>query len=440
MMSPRSASEKEPGIASSLADLSAIGNAEQWRDAGPGDIVAGIQPQLVFEPANETELAAVLRNADAAGLSVIPRGGGSKISWGNPPTRADLILSTARLNRVIEHAWADLTVSVEAGCTIGKLQQTLAQHEQRVAVDPLWPEQATIGGILSTNDSGTLRIRYGALRDLVIGMTIALPDGTLASSGGKVVKNVAGYDLPKLLTGALGTLGVITRAIFRLHPLPRNILSFTFEAQNLADANRLLLAIQDSKLAHTGLQIRSAAETSPAVDIRFDGTEAGLAAQTETLRKLAGPAKETESSNKVWQARQDLFDGTASLNRNATGPIPAAIAKFSVLPTDIAAICEQVRDLARFAGVDWRAVVQGTGLGWVRLEAHNPLAIHQMLQALRSELERIGGSLVVSYRPPETPALDAWGNCGDILPLMLSIKEQFDPRKTLNPGRFVGGI
>ncbi|MGA7125734.1 MAG: FAD-binding oxidoreductase [Chthoniobacterales bacterium] len=440
MAAPLSTSGTNAGIASSLADLSAIGNAEQWRDAGPGDIVTGIQPQLVFEPANETELAAVLGNADAAGLSVIPRGGGSKNSWGNPPTRADLILSTARLNRVIEHAWADLTVSVEAGCTIGKLQQTLAQHGQHVAVDPLWPEQATIGGILSTNDSGTLRIRYGALRDLVIGTTIALPDGTLASSGGKVVKNVAGYDLPKLVTGALGTLGVITRAIFRLHPLPRNILSFTFEAQNPADANRLLLAVQDSKLAHTGLQIRSASETLPAIDIRFDGTEAGLAAQTESLRKLAGVAKETESSDKVWQARQDLFDETASLNKNTTGPIPAAIAKFSVLPTAIADTCEQVCDLARFGGVDWRAVVQGTGLGWVRLEARNPMAIHQMLQALRSELERTGGSLAVAHRPPDMPAIDAWGNCGDTLPLMLSIKEQLDPRKTLNPGRFVGGI
>ena len=170
--------------------------------------------------------------------------------------RADLILSTARLNRVIEHAWADLTVSVEAGCTFQNLQNTLAQHGQRIAIDPLWPEQATVGGILSTNDSGTLRIRYGALRDLIIGMTIALPDGTLASSGGKVVKNVAGYDLPKLATGALGTLGVITRAIFRLHPLPRNTRSFTFAARDLTDANRLMLAVQDSKLTHTGLQAR----------------------------------------------------------------------------------------------------------------------------------------------------------------------------------------
>src|SRR5207302_4207274 len=138
---------------------------------------------------------------------VIPLCGCTKLSWGNPPSRASLLRSTARLNRVLEHAWADLTVTIGAGCTIQTLQQTLAQHGQCLALDPLWPEKATVGGILSTNDSGALRLRFGALRDLIIGVTIALPDGTLASSGGKVVKNVAGYDLPKLATGALGTLG-----------------------------------------------------------------------------------------------------------------------------------------------------------------------------------------------------------------------------------------
>ena len=150
---------------------------------------------------------------------MIPRGGGTKLGWANSPARAGLILSTARLTEVIEHAWADLTVSVGAGCTVQRLQEALAQHGQRLALDPLWPEKATVGGVLSTNDSGALRLRFGALRDLIIGVTVALPDGTLASSGGKVVKNVAGYDLPKLVTGALGTLGVITRAVFRLHPL-----------------------------------------------------------------------------------------------------------------------------------------------------------------------------------------------------------------------------
>jgi glycolate oxidase FAD binding subunit len=300
-------------------------------------------------------------------------------------------------------------------------------------LDPLWPERATVGGILSTNDSGTLRIRYGGLRDLVIGVTVALPDGTLASSGGKVVKNVAGYDLPKLVTGALGTLGVITRAVFRLHPLPQNETSFTLTAKDSTDANRLLLAVQDSKLAHTGLQVRIAPSTQPQVDIRFDGTDAGLAAQSETLRKLAAPANQTESNGEVWQARQQLF-GNSSQNDQA-----CAVAKLSVLPAAIANTCEQLRDVSQPLNVRWQAVVQGTGLGWVRFEAANPPVIQKAMQALRSLLEP-GGSLVVLYRSTGIPEIETWGTPGDALPLMRSLKQQLDPKKTLNPGRFVGGI
>jgi glycolate oxidase FAD binding subunit len=434
----------ETGVANSWDNLRTVGSPDQWRNAGPEDRIAGVQPAMVFEPVNEVELATALRYADSAGLSVIPRGGGSKLGWGNPPTRADLVLSTTRLNRVIEHAWADLTVSVEAGCTIGTLQDTLAQHGQRIAIDPLWPEHATVGGLLSTNDSGTLRIRYGGLRDLIIGATIALPDGTLASSGGKVVKNVAGYDLPKLVTGALGTLGVITRAVFRLHPLPHQVRSFTFVVRDAADANRLMLAIQDSKLAHTGLQVRFNSGSQPEVDIRFDGTDEGLAAQTETLRKLAAPATETHSNDDVWYARQHLF-GAARPTASTAGDTsedspPAAIAKFSVLLGSIANTCQQLRDLAEPLNVHWSAVAQGTGLGWIRLGPANANAIQQLLQKLRSQLEPAGGSLVVQYRSPDIPEIEAWGNPGDALPLMLRVKQQFDARNTLNPGRFVGGI
>jgi glycolate oxidase FAD binding subunit len=470
MAAPLSTSGAGTGLASSWDHLRSIGSPDQWREAGPEDAVAGVQPRMIFEPRNETEVATALRVADNAGLSVIPRGGGTKTAWGNPPARADLILSTVRMNQVIEHAWADLTASVESGCTIGTLQNALAQHGQQIAVDPLWPEQATIGGILSTNDTGTLRIRYGGLRDLIIGVTIALPDGTLASSGGKVVKNVAGYDLPKLVTGALGTLGMITRAIFRLHPLPHNVRSFTFVPRDAADANRLVLAVQDSKLAHTGLQVRFNSGALPEVDIRFDGTDAGLEAQTETLRKLVSPATETQSNDDVWHARQHLF-GAARLNRSeprsaasllssvalakedarpaASTPAdlppaqdsqPAAIAKFSVLPASIPNTCQQLHDLAEPLNVHWSAVVQGTGLGWIRLGPANANAIEHVLQTLRSQLEPAGGSLVVQYRSPEIPEIEAWGNPGDALPLMVSVKQQFDPRKTLNPGRFVGGI
>src|SRR5437879_482037 len=233
--------------------MASVGN-ENVHAATAADGVAGVQPKLVIEPGAERELSEILRLSNEAGLAVIPRGNGTKLGWGNPPTRADLILSTTRLNEIIEHAWADLTVTVEAGCTIQRLQETLSQHGQRLALDPLWPEKATVGGVLSTNDSGALRLRFGALRDLIIGVTIALPDGTLASSGGKVVKNVAGYDLPKLVTGALGTLGVITRAVFRVHPLPRHMRSFSISAADGVEMQQFVLAVQNSKLAHTFLQ------------------------------------------------------------------------------------------------------------------------------------------------------------------------------------------
>src|ERR1700751_1840354 len=266
--------------------LRSIVGTEYFRAASVRDAVMGVQPQFVVEPASEQELAAVLSCANDAEIAVIPRGGATKRTWGNPPKRAGLILSTARLNRILEHAWADLTVTVEAGCTLQALQEKLAQHGQRLALDGLWPDRATIGGALSTNDSGALRLRFGPLRDLIIGVTIALPDGTLASSGGKVVKNVAGYDLPKLVTGAFGTLGVITRAIFRLHPLPRETRTISCTTANAVEAQKLVLAIQNSKLAHSALQICWGAGMQPRVDVLFEGTEAGLDAQAAQVLKV----------------------------------------------------------------------------------------------------------------------------------------------------------
>src|SRR5882724_13523099 len=285
------------------ANIRTIVGPENLRPGTDADVVSGVLPQFVAVPKDEKQLAAALSIANEAGFSVVPRGGGTKLDWGNPPKKADLVLSTVRLNQIVEHVWADLTVTVEAGCTLKSLQKKLAQHGQRLALDALWPERATIGGILSTNDSGALRLRFGALRDLIIGVTIALPDGTLASSGGKVVKNVAGYDLPKLVTGALGTLGVITRAVFRLHPLPLNSHSFSISTANAEETQKFVLAVQDSRLAHTFLQSHFSDEKLPASDILFEGTEAGLAAQEAQLRNLAAPASVSEASTATWTAR-----------------------------------------------------------------------------------------------------------------------------------------
>jgi glycolate oxidase FAD binding subunit len=410
--------------------IALVGN-EYVRAATAAEAAARAQPKLVIEPGTESELAEVLRLSNEAGLAVIPRGGGTKLAWGNSPARADLILSTARMTEIIEHAWADLTVTVEAGCTVQRLQETLGQHGQRLALDALWPEKATVGGVLSTNDSGALRLRFGALRDLIIGVTIALPDGTLASSGGKVVKNVAGYDLPKLVTGAFGTLGVITRAVFRLHPLPLNSHCFSISTVNAQETQKFVLEVQDSKLAHTFLQSHFSNERPPASDILFEGTEAGLAAQEAQLRNLAAPASVSEASNSSWAAREELWA--------LSDPASTAIAKISILPANMAPTVELAERTARAHQVRWRALIYATGLGWLRLEG-KPGALCAALQALRGELQGQDGSLVTLHRPDKMPAFDAWGTAGDALPLMKAVKQQLDPKNTLNPGRFVGGI
>ncbi len=389
----------------------ALAGNEHVRAATAADAVAGIQPKLVIAPGTENELAEVLRLADEAGLGVIPRGGGTKLGWGNPPARADLILSTARLTEILEHAWADLTVTVEAGCTIQRLQQTLAQHGQRLALDPLWPERATVGGVLSTNDSGALRLRFGALRDLIIGATIALPDGTLASSGGKVVKNVAGYDLPKLVTGA-------TR-------------SFSVASANTEEAQRFVLAVQDSKLAHTSLQSHFSNDTPPVSDILFEGTEAGLTAQEAQLRNLSSTASVSEATMATWTAREELW--------TFSDPASTAIAKVSILPANLASTMKLVEHIANAHQLRWRALMYATGIGWLRLEG-KPAVLRETLQIWRGELQGQDGSLVALHRPDKMPAFDAWGTAGDALLLMKAVKQQLDPKNTLNPGRFVGGI
>lgn len=410
--------------------LRAAVGSKNLREATAADMVSGVQPQFVAEPENEQLLAALLAATNEAAIAVVPRGGGTKLDWGNPPKRAEVILSAVKLNRILEHAWADLTVTVEAGCTLQTLQNTLAQHGQRLACDCLWPEHATIGGVLSTNDSGALRSRFGALRDLVIGVTLALADGTLASSGGKVVKNVAGYDLPKLATGAFGTLGVITRAVFRLHPLPRSAKSFSFTAENFTTMQRHILSIQDSKLAHTALQIRCASNAQPLLDILFEATEAGIRAQQSQLQKLLGSESVEQCFEIVWNARQALWRSTSD---------NAAIVKISVLPAEIAKTLEALEKVANSQKLRHQMIAQATGIATLRLEGdsgHLTTAIEQ----LRGVVEGRGGSVVILRRPKELASLDAWGNAGDAINLMRAVKQQLDPKSTLNPGRFVGGI
>ncbi len=427
-------SSSHPSIAAvetAWSDLRVLVGAERFRTSKLEEAVDDVLPHMFIEPANPEEVAGALKIATGAGLQVIPRGGATKMDWGNPPRSGELMLSTRRLNRVVEHAWADMTATVEAGCTLQQLQQTLAEHGQRLALDPLWPEQATIGGILATNDSGPLRIRFGSLRDLVIGITLVLPDGTLAKSGGKVVKNVAGYDLHKLATGSLGTLGIITQAIFRLHPVPRESRTLSFSNADSETMNALVLAIQDCNIVPTGVQVRAASSSTPDVDLRFEGTTAGCDAQIEQTLRIASGARRIESPADVWNARSTLWSGAE----------PSVVCKFSLLPSDLGNFLNLIRKASEPLHLPWKLVAQAVGVGYLRLEGNDTGALLNALQDFRKNLETRGGSLVILRCPLEIKSkMDVWGSAGDALPLMRSIKAQFDPTGVLNPGRFIGGI
>ena len=369
-------------------------------------------------PASTEEIAAVLRYANRNSITVAPWGAGTKQSWGNP-IRPSLILHTHRLDTVREHTWQDMTCIVQAGCTWSSMQQSLAKHGQFVALDPLWPDRATIGGIAATNDSGSLRLKYGSLRDLIIGMTIVLADGTIARTGGKVVKNVAGYDLHKLMTGAFGTLGVITEITFRLHSIPRHVQSFTIPSADVEPLGQLLMKLLDSHLSTQSLQLRSSL-SGFALDVRLATLPEVIRDQASSLSKLAHSVQleASDVDSDVWNARQELFDQEDCF-----------IAKATMLPSDISPIAATIRALGG------TSVTQATGI----MTASIPASASSQLEHLRQKLEAIGGSLTVLHHPADANPV-ASTVPSDTLPLMRELKHRFDPNRILNPGRFVGGI
>ncbi len=411
-----------------LDELRAIVGDAHVHEATSADAIDGVVPRYVVEPNDVDEIPHVLRFANDHGLHVAPRGGGTKIAWGAVPHGVDLILSIKRLNRVLEHAWGDMTATVEAGCTVADLQRTLAEHGQRFPLDVLWPERATIGGILATNDSGALRQRFGSLRDAVLGVTVALPDGTVAKSGGKVVKNVAGYDLPKLMTGAWGTLGVVTHVTLRLYPLPHATRTLSFTLPSAAATNQLIAQILDSTLVPTGVQLRAGDDQPISVDVRFEGITAALDAQAEQVDQMArAVAAEPNNAADPWQAREAAWRDDALM------------CKLAFLPASVADLLGAVERVAKPLKIDWQLVAQAVGTGLLRLDAANDQAAIAALSIVRAELQRMEGSLVVLGAPVSIKSrFDVWGYANDALPLMRRVRERFDPQETLNPGRFLG--
>jgi glycolate oxidase FAD binding subunit len=386
----------------------------------------------VFSPANTDEVATVLRAAHAESLTVEPIGDRTKLTWGSRVTPR-LQLSTTRLTGIHEHIWQDMTATVAAGTPWSTMQRELARHNQRVALDPLFPDRATVGGIIATNDSGVLRRRYGSLRDLVIGMTIVLADGTMARSGGKVVKNVAGYDLPKLLTGSFGTLGIITEVTFRLHPLAANTLSVTARSRSITQLADLMHRITAAPLSLEAMQLRndvngSAEDADFALDIQLASEPDALRNQEHQLRTLAQGCTLTPSDADVWSARERLF-----------AEPDATVLKVSSLPSKLSAIVGAAALLNAQPDTRAHCIAEPTGIATVAFSA-TPENLATLTDDLRSRLRAHGGSAVLLRRGLLPHSVDSWGDPPPAIELMRAIKREFDPSRILNPGRFVGGI
>ena len=275
------------------------------------DAVAGVVPSFVASPSSTAEVAALLRAAAQAGLAVVPRGAGTGLSWGAPPSRCDLVVDLRSLDQVLEHAAGDLVARVQAGVTIGQLAVALGSAGQQLALDV--PAEATVGGVVATGTAGPRRFRYGAPRDLLIGITVVRADGVVARSGGKVVKNVAGYDLGKLFAGSQGTLGVITEVTFRLHPLPAAVAWVTaeFGPAERAGAVAATAAAAGSPLVPSAVELDwpGGSQRPLRVGVLLEGTGPGVAERAKQMSELlaapGGTVSVAETAPPRWGALPD---------------------------------------------------------------------------------------------------------------------------------------
>jgi glycolate oxidase FAD binding subunit len=410
-----------------LEELRSIVGESHVREATAEDAVEGVEPSLVVEPGSVEETSELMKLAAREGLVVAPRGGGTKMHIGDPPASLDLIVSTARMNEIIEHVPGDQVVRVQAGIKLGELQDHLSGSNQMLAVDP--PERgATIGGIVAANSSGPRRYRYGTIRDLIIGITVVLHDGTVAKAGGKVVKNVAGYDLSKLFTGSLGTLGIIATANFRLHPIPEATRTVAVEVESPQAARGAAQAIVHSQVEATAVELHWS-EDSRLLTVLVESIPAGVEAKAETASFLLRPFGEV----------RELSDGEVE-------HLPAddeVVVKIAAPPADLADVLGSILGAAERRGLAHPRLTghAASGVTFVGLSGGDEETRALFVEEVREIWIRRGGSVTLQRAPLALKnRVGTWDNGGDYLGLIRRVKEKFDPRGGLNPGRFVGGI
>ncbi|MDT9189981.1 MAG: FAD-binding oxidoreductase [Limnospira sp. PMC 894.15] len=422
-----------------IATVAANSNLCTWDDLDQSvraNLEAAIAPgsaiQCVLYPPTQEELAAITTYAARHQLGILPFGKGSKITWGNPVKNPSIAISTQKINRLVEHAVGDLTVTVEAGMQYRELQQILAKQGQFLGFDPCYQDDATIGGIIATGDSGSLRHRYRGIRDMLLGISFVRSDGKIAKAGGRVVKNVAGYDLMKLLTGSYGTLGIITQVTLRLYPCleASHTVLLTGDSDAIATCFATILASALTPVAmdliSPELVARLSGEKSMGLAVRFQSIRESVELQGDRLVEVGNQLNLNstiirENDGDFWQQlKQQIWQGSQG---------DRIICKVGITPTDAA---------TTLAKCQTPAVIHGSsGLGLMRFDETQP----EPLQNLRQLCNNQGGFLSVLEAPLTIKQqIEVWGYRGNALDLMAKIKQQFDPQNLLNHQRFLAGL
>ena len=413
--------------------------------------IDGINPQAVVLPASTHEIQEVLGYASDSGLSVIPAGSGTKLGVGNPPEQVDLILSTSRLDQVLEYEPADLTVTVEAGIQLATIQAKLAEHGQYLPLDPPYADRCTIGGITATNASGPSRLLYGSARDRVLGIHVVQSSGTVVKSGGKVVKNVAGYDLNKLYLGSFGTLGVITEVSLKLQPLPEIERTVLLTFSEIGETVNVGLEIAGSQLLPIFLNLfvnntSLTGSPEPCLIIGLDGPPETVEWQIDSVKTVA------QQNGAVGV---EVYDGERQQKlRTSMCAFPEGE---SVASTVISRANLRMTDVGDFVNTafavnestSWQVRVMGLmGNGVVYVifsdfpDSDVPVQhVADTVANLRDAAASVGGNLIVESAPTTLKRqIDVWGPVSRSFELMKAIKTKLDPIGLLNVGRFVGGI
>lgn len=441
------------------AFASILGAAHVVTDAAAcaGLAVDGGAPQCVLYPTSAEDVAAALRCAAEHDLAVIPCRNGTKLAVGNPPRRYDVALSLKDMNRVWHYEPSDLTITVEPGMKLGDFQHFVGRDGLCLPLDPAGGARATLGGIVATNSSGPLRLAYGAPRDMVLGMKIATTDGKVVKTGGRVVKNVAGYDIAKLLIGSYGSLGVIVEISLKLFPLPAHRATFVLTAGRLGiarDMRRRILASALTPLRMLLLDSGAASlvrrgppppleEFEPEIWLEFGGSLRVMercAGELEDVAKAAGArlaVVPSDEGEEIWSRLTDFRPWLRELSQRLT------VLKASLPDSASEEFLSRAQQEAENDKVQSAGFCQ-VGVGVVHvclLGAESDAALVALIGRLRAAAQEFGGGLTVEDAPVEVKKqLDVWGPAGDDFAVMKKMKALWDPKGILSPGRFVGGL